>query len=195
MYFLSGLDTLIENLKSNLYFHGHPINRREAKEDLKLKVELPSPEVETLMWDLYLQYADELKLMEPFNPLHELEAIESATITPSGPLTMAQILAQLQEMAKSGVGLGTPGLTEKQIIDLAAAMIPHISGTSSADKARLKLQKIKGGYLEALDSSNVFLSDLTLERFKVNTPAGPQDAVKQEATWQRWELETETSSS
>jgi hypothetical protein len=32
------IDKLIENLKSNLFFHGHPINRGEAKADLKLKV-------------------------------------------------------------------------------------------------------------------------------------------------------------
>ena len=81
------------------------------------------------------------------------------------------------------------------MIELAAAMIPHVSGTATVNSTRLKLPKIKGGYLEALDSSNVFLTDLTLERFKVNTPAGPQDAVKQEATWQRWEIETATSSS
>ena len=32
------IDEIVENMASKLYFHGHPINRREAKNDLKLKV-------------------------------------------------------------------------------------------------------------------------------------------------------------
>jgi hypothetical protein len=32
------ISEVVENLASKLYFHGHPINRREARDDLKLKV-------------------------------------------------------------------------------------------------------------------------------------------------------------
>ncbi len=39
------IEQLIDNLKSNLFFHGHPINREEAKDDLKLKVEEPTPKL------------------------------------------------------------------------------------------------------------------------------------------------------
>jgi hypothetical protein len=42
------IEQLIDNLKSNLFYHGHPINREEAKSDLKLKVVVPPPEVESL---------------------------------------------------------------------------------------------------------------------------------------------------
>lgn len=48
------IEKLIDNLKSNLFYHGHPINREEAKTDLNLKVEEPTPEVESLIWELYL---------------------------------------------------------------------------------------------------------------------------------------------
>src|SRR5207245_1573237 len=32
------IEDIVENMASKLYFHGHPINRKEAKDDLKLKV-------------------------------------------------------------------------------------------------------------------------------------------------------------
>ena len=67
------IDEIIENLASKLYFHGHPINRREAKEELGLKVNLePTPELETAMWDLYKLYEAEFKNIERFRPADEL---------------------------------------------------------------------------------------------------------------------------
>ena len=60
---------MVENMASKLYFHGHPINRVEAKDDLKLKVVEPPSELETLMWNLYKDYEIDFKNNEPFNPL------------------------------------------------------------------------------------------------------------------------------
>jgi len=62
------INEIVDNLKSKLYFHGHPINRVEAKDDLKLKVEFPNKKIETLMWQLYLEYEKEMQLTTPFNP-------------------------------------------------------------------------------------------------------------------------------
>jgi len=67
------IEQLIDNLKSNLFYHGHPISRKEAMNDLKLKVLIPSPDVEDLMWQLYLQYESDLRITEPFFPSRELE--------------------------------------------------------------------------------------------------------------------------
>jgi membrane-bound ClpP family serine protease len=67
------IDQLIDNLKSNLFYHGHPINRREAKDDLKLKVSNAPDDLADAMWKLYEEYEADLKLREPFQPLHELE--------------------------------------------------------------------------------------------------------------------------
>ena len=48
------IDETIEMLASKLYFHGHPINRREAREELHLKVATNvQPALETAMWKLY----------------------------------------------------------------------------------------------------------------------------------------------
>src|SRR5206468_9892687 len=42
------IEEIIENMASKLYFHGHPINRQEARDDLHLKVTLEvPPELET----------------------------------------------------------------------------------------------------------------------------------------------------
>jgi hypothetical protein len=182
------IDKLVENLKSNLYFHGHPINRSEARSDLKLKVEDASDVLEPLMWDLYEQYAKELKIAERFNPLHEWE-LQQPTTAPSTPPTTQDILAQIQQLAALGLGIGGQ-LSEKQVVDMAAAMLPHTTGaanSSSSNKVRLK--STKGAYFETINEAQVFLTDLTVERAKVQTTSGPQDVMKQEVTWQRWEAE------
>jgi len=70
------IQEIVENLASKLYFHGHPINRQEAKSDLNLKVmtELP-PTLETVMWELYLDFEAEFENLKPFNPAADLAAM------------------------------------------------------------------------------------------------------------------------
>jgi hypothetical protein len=67
------VDEIIETLASKLYFHGHPINRREARTELGLKVaEAPDPKLEAAMWKLYLDFEEDLKNQEVFDPMSEL---------------------------------------------------------------------------------------------------------------------------
>lgn len=67
------INEMVENMASKLYFHGHPINRREAKDDLRLKVILDlEPALESAMWDLYRDYEQEFKNDIPFFPLGDL---------------------------------------------------------------------------------------------------------------------------
>ncbi|MEN5084143.1 hypothetical protein ABE438_16805 [Bosea sp. TWI1241] len=66
------IDDTIDTLASKLYFHGHPINRREARDELGLKVVDAPPELETLMWDLYKDFEEELKNTEIFDPMGEI---------------------------------------------------------------------------------------------------------------------------
>jgi hypothetical protein len=62
---------IIDNLTSKLYYHGHPINRKEA-EDIGIKtIKTEKVEVENLIWQLYLEYEKEMQLADPFNPLYE----------------------------------------------------------------------------------------------------------------------------
>jgi len=178
------IEQLIDSLKSNLFFHGHPINREEAKADLKLKVVEPSPDVESLMWELYLQYEHELKLNEPFFPIRELE-LKSPPVTPAPP-SAAQIIQQMKALAAGGIGLGA--VNEEQFVKLSAAMVPFVGG-GVAPASKVKLDPICGAYIESAARTDVFKTDLRIERASVNTPSGPQEGVRQEAIWQRWEQE------
>jgi hypothetical protein len=65
---------IVENMASKLYFHGHPINRREARQDLNLKVQDPAPDLEKAMWELYRDFEDEFENLKPFNPVADLLA-------------------------------------------------------------------------------------------------------------------------
>ncbi len=180
------IERLIDTLKSNLFYHGHPINRAEAKNDLKLKVIDPPPEHETLMWNLYLQYEDDLKLKEPFNLLRELELklpVPPAPVT----LTTQQIVQQMQALAQNGIVLGQ--VNEQQFVRLAAALVPLVNGPVAGGTNKVTLDPIPGAYIESVARADVFRTDLRLERVSVTTPAGPQEAIKQEVLWQRWEQE------
>jgi hypothetical protein len=179
------MEQIIDNLKSNLFFHGHPISRREANDDLKLKIKEPPPPVEALMWDLYLEYEDALNLRQPFSPLHELECVRGSEAAPA-PITTQQIARQLQQMAQNGLPLA-PG-AEKLLVELAVAMLPHVQGRTTP--AKLTLDGMPGAYAESFGRTDVFKTDLSVERATMLTPAGPQEGIKQEVRWQRWEMET-----
>ena len=63
---------IVENLTSKLYFHGHPINRGEARNQVGLRtIEEPQADVEDLMWKLYLDYESEIKMEDPFDSAME----------------------------------------------------------------------------------------------------------------------------
>lgn len=64
---------IVENLTSKLYYHGHPINREEAI-GLGLKIAKPYETVEDLMWDLYIEYENEMLLEYAFRPIDDFVA-------------------------------------------------------------------------------------------------------------------------
>lgn len=56
---------IIDTLGARLFFHGHPINRREAKEEIGLKwVRDAKPDEEKAMWELYEAYEEEMRLRD-----------------------------------------------------------------------------------------------------------------------------------
>ena len=91
------IDDIIENMASKLYFHGHPINRVEAKNDLKLKVNIElSPNIEKYIWDLYLDYESEFENKSIFNPQGDLANL--IEVTPESiikPLTITKVYDNL----------------------------------------------------------------------------------------------------
>lgn len=83
------LDEIIETLASKLYFHGHPINRKEAREELKLKVSANvPPELEAAMWKLYQNYESELQNKGIFDPMAGILAVAPAPVIVPGQMSV-----------------------------------------------------------------------------------------------------------
>jgi hypothetical protein len=91
------MEEIVEDLASKLYFHGHPINRREAKHDLRLKVTVDlTPELEQALWDLYRDYEDAFDNLSVFHPWSDLIALPQGTTPPQKEYEL------LYDMVESG---------------------------------------------------------------------------------------------
>lgn len=100
------INEIVDSLTSKLFYHGHPINRTEAKDELGLKtVEHPSAALEKLMWSLYLDYEAEMKMEEPFDVASEFVAQHPTPPPPGGVLTSATKakLAFIESTARTDV--------------------------------------------------------------------------------------------
>ena len=87
------ISEIVENLASKLYFHGHPINRKEAGKDigLKVKLDLP-PDLEAGMWDLYKEYEVEFDNLSVFNPAMDIAALQATQ--PQAPIQPVPVPTQ-----------------------------------------------------------------------------------------------------
>lgn len=74
------MTTIIEALTEKMYSHGHAIGRREAAE-LGLPVEIPSAELEPVLWELYTEYEKMLHLIEPLDLEQLLQDQEERTLS------------------------------------------------------------------------------------------------------------------
>jgi hypothetical protein len=80
------INDIVKNLTSKLYFHGHPINRKEAKDIGIENIVIADPTLEKIIWDLYLDYEKEMDFNTPFNPAAELIAKNPPTYShPTAP--------------------------------------------------------------------------------------------------------------
>jgi hypothetical protein len=97
---------IVDSLTSKLYYHGHPINRIEARDEVGLKtVQDPSATIEKLMWDLYLDYEAEMKMEQPFDAPSEFVA-QNPGVPPAGGILTQPIkakLAYIESTAKTDV--------------------------------------------------------------------------------------------
>ncbi len=77
------IDEMVETMASKLYFHGHPINRKEAKNDVGLKIAQNVPsQLETAMWNLYMDFEKEFQNSAPFFPAGDLSQLPIQGNTP-----------------------------------------------------------------------------------------------------------------
>lgn len=66
------VDEIVKKLTSQSYFHGHPINRKEAREDIGLSFVTDASEDEaSAMWSLYMHYVVDNQLEEAWLPIQE----------------------------------------------------------------------------------------------------------------------------
>jgi hypothetical protein len=170
------IETLIDSLKSNLFYHGHPINRDEAIHDLKLKAEVPSDAVESAMWNLYLEYEKDLKILEPFLPVRELELKEAQQARNQPPQSQPAVPPQ--------------PVPAQQVTQFPFAIpgVPMVSSQVGVPKPPTKLDPLSVAYVESVAKADVFSMEMAISRVQVPGQPG-QEGLKQEITNQSWREE------
>jgi hypothetical protein len=112
------IEEIIDTLASKLYFHGHPINRQEARKELGLKVlEKVPEELETAMWKLYEDFEVEMENRTIFDPMSAIYTKYPAP-TPTAPNPMGQITPSIVP----------PGTNAES--DMILAMVESAAGSS-----------------------------------------------------------------
>jgi Serine dehydrogenase proteinase len=87
----SAILEIVDKLTSKLYFHGHPINNVEAREEIGLHfVEAADENTADAMWGLFEVYLNDLNLEDTFDVKREAIA--------KNPLTPPPVMASLQPM-------------------------------------------------------------------------------------------------
>jgi hypothetical protein len=75
---------VITKLTSELYYHGHPISREEARNDLGLSfVKDATPAVADAMWKLFEAYEADMRLNTSFLPVQEVVARDGLPAVPN----------------------------------------------------------------------------------------------------------------
>ena len=110
------IDDIIDNMASKLYFHGHPINRNEAKKDLKLKVVTDStPELETNIWNLYKDHEIEFQNQSIFSPAGDLAKLVDTNVAIAQQIqTFTQIYENLLHAVVESSVLSSKYVTKRR---------------------------------------------------------------------------------
>jgi hypothetical protein len=109
-------EVIAQKLSKNYFSHGHAVTKSEAKE-LGLKIAVDDSKIEHVIWAIYTDFENEMKMSDPFNPLSEyLTAPEAAFMLeppavvnlPSGldPQISQQVFNQvISSSVRSGVSV------------------------------------------------------------------------------------------
>jgi len=68
---------IAKTLNTSYYHHGYPVGRQEAK-SIGLDIVFPEQEVEMLMWDIWIDFCNEMKCNQAFDPIAEIMANKTA---------------------------------------------------------------------------------------------------------------------
>jgi hypothetical protein len=78
-------ETIAQKLSKDYFSHGHAVTKTEAKQ-LGLKIK-DDPEIERIIWAIYTDFENEMKMCEPFNPNNEYFSVpESAFLLEPPPV-------------------------------------------------------------------------------------------------------------
>jgi Serine dehydrogenase proteinase len=133
---------IIEKLTSKLYFHGHPIHRGEARDELKLPYVLDAPDnVADAMWALFEAYSDELKLERQFNPFDEATGGGTPIALPTPPSIMpnGQMVPSIPNVHRAAIGPVPHALVEsvarsdRFLVSYDAVITREWNGTANAN--------------------------------------------------------------
>jgi hypothetical protein len=85
------ISEVIKKLSAELYYHGHPINRHEARDDLGLSfVKDATPAVAERMWEVFQAFDADMHLNEAFNALQDALVIGGIPALPPPPTPQGQ---------------------------------------------------------------------------------------------------------
>lgn len=199
------IEEIIENMASKLYFHGHPINRQEARTELHLKVkEKTDPELEALMWKLYLEYESEFKNTSIFNPLGDLGAkraifMEQIRVqTEQISQTQAQMIQILQQLLQAAAAPGGNPAQATQLQQQLAQYQQSIQLGIQSLQQLLQIQQSNPIVIEEklihvmIESGTLSSAFMTENRFELTLPPPGvppqlgQQAVRQDIISQGW---------
>lgn len=95
------VSNIVENLTSKSFFHGHPINRIEARDQVGLTtLEDPTEAVQRAMWRLYLEYEKEMQMDSPFDVASEFMS-EHPTMNPGDTAITTKKVAKMAYIESS----------------------------------------------------------------------------------------------
>jgi hypothetical protein len=80
-------EVIAQKLSKNYFSHGHAVAKSEAKE-LGLKIANDDPEIESIIWGIYTDFENEMKMRYPFNPLSEYLAYPETAFMLEPPLVV-----------------------------------------------------------------------------------------------------------
>ena len=112
--------TIAKALNTSYYHHGYAVGRKEAKE-IGLPVTFPSKELEKALWQVWNDYALEMKCDDPFDVVKEVMSDKTAN-------------AIINQVPVVNVPINTPPDIAKQII------VQHAQNTPLTTRYSLKLK-------------------------------------------------------
>lgn len=162
------IDTIVDHLASKLYFHGHPISRAEATNELHLPMVVQSTrEMDDALWALYLEYERLFEMDKMYNPPMELSKKRIA----------APGLQQNYQSAFNAAMAG--GANQLQAIQLAMAHAQNMQPAAIAHDS-----EFIGASVESADLSCVLQIKQRTELLPEVAPG--QVTIRQELVGQEW---------